>query len=65
MTSKPGKQIITIHKLSNVLRSKGNQTMNFIAWEKFFLEKLYKKCRGEAIARHFFKKIEHISGSNL
>ena len=65
MTSKPGKQIITIHILSNVLRSKGNQTMNFIAWKKFFLEKLYKKCGGEAIARPFFKKIEHISGSNL
>ena len=27
MTSQPGKQTITIHILTNILRSKGNQTM--------------------------------------
>ena len=29
MTSQPGQQVITIHILSNILRSKGNQTMKF------------------------------------
>ena len=29
MTSKPGKQTITIHILSKISRSKGNQTMKF------------------------------------
>ena len=29
MTSQPGKQIIAIHILSNISRSKGNQTMTF------------------------------------
>ena len=70
MTSKPGKQIIAMHILSNILRSKGNQTMKFGQLVKFnmrniFLEKIYKKCGGETIPRPFFKKtkIEHISGS--
>ena len=29
MTSKPGKQDIAIHILFNILRSKGNQTVEF------------------------------------
>ena len=29
MTSPPGKQIITIHILPNISRSKGNQTIKF------------------------------------
>ena len=29
MMLKPGKQIITIHRLLNISRSKGNQTMKF------------------------------------
>ena len=29
MTSKPGKQIITIHKLTNISRSKRKQAMEF------------------------------------
>ena len=29
MTSQPGKQIITIHMLPNIARSKGNQTVKF------------------------------------
>ena len=44
MTSQPGKQIIAIHILSNISRSKCNQTMKltqlieYLTWEKF-LEK--------------------------
>ena len=29
MTSQAGKQTIAVHKLANVLRSKGNQTLKF------------------------------------
>ena len=52
MTSQPGKQTIAIHILSNISRSKGNQTIKFghlIEYNirKNFLEKSYLKCGGE------------------
>ena len=37
MTSQPGKQLIAIHILPIISRSKGNETMN-ITWETFFLK---------------------------
>ena len=61
MMSKPGKQIIAVHILTNISRSKGNQAMKFvqpIEYNKIniFLEKSYLKCSGEPILRPFSKK---------
>ena len=69
--SQLGKQTIAIHKLPNISRGKGNQTMKFAQLIKYniiniFLENHTQKCGGETF---FFKpfskkiKIEHISGS--
>ena len=60
MASQPGQQIITIHKLSNISRSKGNQTMKFgqlieYNMRNIFLEKLYTKYGRELSARPFCK----------
>ena len=61
MTSQPGKQIIAIHMLSNVSRSKAKQTMKFgqlieYNMRNIFLEKSFTKCDRETIPRHFSKK---------
>ena len=53
MTSHFWQQIITIHILSNVSRSKGNHTMKFgqlieYKMRNFFFEKSYKKYGEEA-----------------
>ena len=58
MTSLAGQQIIAIHILPNILRSKCNQTMKFgqlIEYDmrNLFLEKSYKKCGREAGPNHF------------
>ena len=63
MTSRPGKQTITIHILPNISRSKGNKTMKFGQLIKhnmtnIFLGKSYTKCGRETIPRLFFKKSE-------
>ena len=65
MKSQPGKQIIATHTLSNISRSKGNQTMKLgqlIEYKirNIFHEKSFSKCGGETIPRPF-SKIEHIS----
>ena len=51
MTPQLGKQIITKHILSNILRSKDNQTIKFgqlieYNMRNIFLEKSYTKCGG-------------------
>ena len=56
MTSQPGLQIIAIHTLLNISRSKGNQTMKFNQLKEnnmrnIFVEKSYPKCAGETIPR--------------
>ena len=56
MTSQPGLQIIAIHTLLNISRSKGNQTMKFNQLKEnnmrnIFVEKSYTKCAGETIPR--------------
>ena len=61
MTSQTGKQIITIHILPNISRSKGNQTMKFghlIAhnMRKIFLKKSHAKCVVEASPIPFYEK---------
>ena len=69
MTSQPGQQTIVIHILSNILRSKGNQTMQFgrlieCNMRNIFVEKSYTKCGGGTSPRSFSKiKIKHISES--
>ena len=52
-----------IHILSNILRSKGNQTMKFgqlieCNMRNIFLEKSYTKCDGETIPRPFSEKLK-------
>ena len=52
-----------IHILSDVWRSKGNQTMKFgqligCNLSKNFLEKPYPKCGGEIIPRPFSEKLK-------
>ena len=64
MTSQPGKQIIAIHILPCISRSKGNQTMideainsHLIEYNmrNIFFEKSFTKCGGETIPRPFSK----------
>ena len=52
MTSQTGQQIIAMHILPNISRSKGNQTMKFGQWIEYNMrsicfEKSYTKCGGE------------------
>ena len=61
MTSKTGKQIITIHKLPNISNSKGNHRRKFGQLKEYnmrnnFLEKSYIKCGGEGSPRPFSKE---------
>ena len=61
MTSKPGKQTITIHILSNISRNKSNKTIKLFHLTEYnmrhiFLEKSYTKYGGETILRPFSKK---------
>ena len=63
MAAQTEQQIITIHILSNIPKSKGNQTLKFdqlIEYNmiKIFFEKSYTKCGGEASPRAFYKKLE-------
>ena len=56
MTSQPGLQIIAIHILPNISRSKDNQTMKFDQLIEYkmrntFVEKSYTKFAGETIHR--------------
>ena len=49
MTSQAGKQIIMVHTLPNISRSRGNQSMKFGKFIEYnmrnsFLEKSYTKC---------------------
>ena len=66
ITSQTGQQIIPIHILSNVSRSKRNQTREHKVRNKFF-EKLYSKCKEETSLRPSPKNqnCEHISGSTV
>ena len=64
MTSLIGQQIIAIHILPNISRSKGSKpdnkiwSVNKIQHEKYFVEKSYTKCDGEASSRSFYKKLK-------
>ena len=55
-TSQTGQQIVTIHMLSNILRSKGNRTLRFgqlieYNMRNIFQEKSYTKCGGKVSPR--------------
>ena len=59
-----------MHKLPNILRSKGNQTMKFGQLTEhingnIFLEKSYTKCGEENIPRPFSKKSKTSISLNL
>ena len=61
MTSRPGKQKIVIHILSNSSRSKKNQAMKFGRLMEYnvrniFLEKSLTKCGGENSPKPFSEK---------
>ena len=61
MTSQPGKQIIAVHILPYISRSKNSQTVKFgqlieYNMRKIFLEKSYPKCGGETSPKPFSKK---------
>ena len=61
MTSQHGKQIIVIHILPNISRSRGNKTIKFgqvIEYNprNIFLEKLFTKCSEETSSKTFSKK---------
>ena len=49
-----------MHKLPNISRSKGNQTMKFdqLIEYNIFLEKSYSKCGGETSPRSFAGKLK-------
>ena len=61
MTPQPGKQIIAIHILPNISKSKSNQTMEFgqlmeYNMRNIFLEKSFIRCGAETVSRLFSKK---------
>ena len=63
MTSQPGLQTIVIQILSNISRSKGNQTMKFgqlieCNMRNPLVEKSYTKCGGETSPRPFSEKLK-------
>ena len=63
MTSQPRSQTIVIQILSNISRSKGNQTMKFSQLIEYntrniFLEKSYTKCGRETSPRPFSGKLK-------
>ena len=63
LTSKTGKQIITIHVLLNITRREGNQTMKFgqlIEYNtgKFFSKKSNTKCGREHNPKPLCKKLK-------
>ena len=61
MTPQPGEQTTEIHILTNISRSKDNQSIKFDRLIEYnlrnvFLEKSYTKSRGETFLRPFSKK---------
>ena len=59
MKSQTGKQIIIIHLLPNISRSKSNKTMKFsqlleYSMRNIFLQKPYIKCGEEASPKLFY-----------
>ena len=63
MTSQPGQQTITIHILSNISRSKGNQTMKLgqlIEYKQKYSSKIFPENETGTLVPYlflFFKKV--------
>ena len=62
ITPQPGSQLIAIHILPNISRSKDNQTMKFgqlveYNMRNIFLQKLYTKRGGETSPRPFSEQL--------
>ena len=58
MTSKLGKQTVTIHILPNISRSKGSQTMKFGQLIEYNMRNIYNSytvCDGEIFTDPFLK----------
>ena len=63
MTSQSGKQVIAIHLLPNILRSKDNETMKFGELIKYNLRNIFNVVE-KLFPDHFLQnKMEYISGS--
>ena len=63
VTSQSGQQTLVIHILSNISRSKDNQTTKFgqlieCKIRNIFLEKSFPKCGGEISPRSFSEKLK-------
>ena len=63
MTSQPGQQIFTVHILTNILRSKGNNTIKFGQLiedniRNIFIQKSFTKCGEESSPRPFPEKLK-------
>ena len=63
MVSKPGKQTVAIHILSNISGTNENQTMKLgqlieYNMRNIFLEKSYAKCGGESSPRPFSETLK-------
>ena len=61
MTWQPGYKTISMHLLTNISRSKGNQAVKFDPliehnMRHIFLKKSYTRCGGETIPRALTKK---------
>ena len=63
MTSQPGQQTFAVHILTNILRSKGNNTIKFGQLiedniRNIFIQKSYTKCDEESSPRPFPEKLK-------
>ena len=63
MTSQSGKQVIAIHILPNILRSKGNETMKFGQLVKYNLRNIFNVVEKLFPDPFLQNKMEYISGS--
>ena len=63
MTSQSGKQVIAIHLLPNILRSKDNETMKFGELIKYNLRNIFNVVEKLVPDPFLQNKMEYISGS--
>ena len=71
MTSQTGQQIMAVHILPNISRSKGNQKMKFCQLMEYKTRIIFLKYRTPNVVKKLVSdpikkiKIEHISGSTV
>ena len=54
MTSKSGKQTVTIHILPNIARTKGNQTIKFVQLIEHNMRNFFLKNHTQNVVRELF-----------